>query len=241
MRLFVPDGSGDGEIQPPLNLTDIPIDDPFWEKRWAEESPYELCKALGEKLQRRLMWVPEQLKVRIVDVFRQCFEKSLPSESRRIIRDFVAFYPDLALRAPWLAELVRKCVEMSDGFGPQSTRNTIVRALADGFRKASDPVSQIRKSLEYSRLEAARYVSLEIRDELKAWGKLLDRSLASEEWLDEQASRKCVELVERYKIGKRQRRTLEQFLRQGNHYKASIVIAATVFRVRARNLEAKRV
>jgi hypothetical protein len=180
------------------------------------------------------------IEPRIVEVYRLCYEHSRVDDKRdAVLTDFVAYFPTLIFEADWLAKLVKKygrAHDFEDG-GPESR---IFSALAKGFRKAGKPY-RFRQHLRNSKLLGASIFRTVVHSELKEWDKSLERSSdPAREWVAERANQKTKELCERYPDLKRYQPGLEELLRLKHHYKASVLMASKVYRVRERDLQSTK-
>jgi hypothetical protein len=228
--------------KPVMSLADIPIDRPSDEKRLIEDGVSSEFLNYLSRIAKLAPIVPGELDNRIVEIHRLCYEGSPPAERESVVRDFIALSPDLIFKAEWLAKLIRRHAKIQD-FDPESARSKLFLAIADGFKSAADSASRSKLFLRPSKLGAAKeFRSCEMLPELTQWEKGLDRRNAhsSAEWRAEianRAERKTAELVNRHPCLHIHRGQLTRLLSSRQLYQASLLVAATVFCVSARELE----
>ncbi len=85
-----------------VNLAEKTIEDPFREKRLLELGYEAFLQhfCLNQRVHA------QDLKSRIIEVYRQCYERS-PNNPESVITDFVAAYPQLSFESEWLRLLVK--------------------------------------------------------------------------------------------------------------------------------------
>ena len=89
----------------------IPIQEPLREKHLAEgrsERPWDDYLRSRLPRNKRCHVLVLDYRNRIDEVYRLCFEQSKPRKSRKILSDFVAYFPSIALSSPWLMPLMRQ-------------------------------------------------------------------------------------------------------------------------------------
>jgi hypothetical protein len=221
-----------GRVQS-ANLADKPIEDLLLEKRLADRGSETLLQHLCQNQQVHA----GDLKNRIIEIYRRCYE--LDKNSEQVIPDFVAAYPRLVFDADWLRVLVETEAANRD-FRPNGPRSRLFRALATGFRRAAKPEARINRSKRDAQLEAARCARQEIRKDLEKWDNTLNRSTATAEWIAERATAEAAQLVAGDSRLKPVEAKLKALLRKGQLYDAANLIAATTYGVRVRALESKQ-
>jgi len=155
------------------------------------------------------------------------------------MRDFAVVFPrQLIFEAGWLKILIEIQVSNRD-FRPNGPRNRLFRELANGFRRAANPKARINRAMRDAQMTAARFVLGDIRKDLSKWESTLKRSTATLEWIHRRATEKARELGAHPRLEPHQQQ-LEELLFQGQHYKASILVAAKTYRVRQRDLESRQ-
>jgi hypothetical protein len=214
------------------NLADKPIEDLLLEKRLADRGYETLLQHLCQNQQVHAT----DLKNRIIEIYRRCYE--LDKNSEQVIPDFVAAYPRLVFDADWLRVLVETEASNRD-FRPNGPRSRLFRALATGFRRAAKPEARINRSKRDAQLDAARCARPEIRKDLEKWGNTLNRSTATADWIAGRATEEVAQLVAGDARLKPVEVKLKAFLRDGQLYDAANLIAATIYGVRVRALERK--
>ena len=233
--LISPRNAGEPSLQKIVreNLADIPITDPFAEKQLIRVHPYKLLRAL---VIAAGTFTRESLRARIVEIYRRCYEESTASEQEKIVTDFVASFPELTFQAGWLTKLIEQHVAARD-LRPNGPTNRLLRALANGFRRAAESRPRLNRYWRHTRVDAARSFRTTLQSELSQWGKELDRRNALPDWIDEQVTVKATGLVGTHPCLEPHEQRLQKMLAHGKYYDASVFISAKVFRVRERNLE----
>jgi hypothetical protein len=91
---------------PCADLADVPISDHFAEKKAIEAIEEDRWGdyLLGIAGKHKGIMTPENRQMRIIEVYRRCFEESRDDS---VLRDFVVHFPELTFDAPWLASLVK--------------------------------------------------------------------------------------------------------------------------------------
>lgn len=221
-----------------VDLSEVPIEDPWKEKNLADQDYTYLLEYLRGKAGSGRIG-PDALNNRIIEIYRICYaERSTRPEE--IIRKFVSSYPQLALEAPWLRALVQTHAGDRD-LRHNGPRNRIFRAIGRGFLKLSNPKTRMHRALKSAGLEAALFARREIiRKDLDAWENSVGREVASEDWKSEKAAEKVSALVTGDLRLKSIERQLTTCLIAGQIYKASNLIAAKVYRVPVRALQSKQ-
>jgi len=182
---------------------------------------------------------PEERRRRIIEIYQRCYVQETDRRKQLfVLADFVGCFPHLALQADWFQKTVTS-VSLTPDFSVGGTRRDTLLAVAKGFKRAANPTPRLRKQMRNHALETAREFRLGTAEQLKIWWSSLNAKDAAQEWLDERATAKLNQLAAEYPALKRYRKKLQELLRNGQHYKASIMIATSVFRVRARNLQKK--
>lgn len=181
-------------------------------------------------------------------MYKRCYESGGRSRDK-VIRDFVAHSPHLIFEADWLKELLRNHVAPPSRpeLSYNSAGNRLLRAVADGFRRAAymrgggekTESAVFKGMLKRAGLHAARFVQREIRGKLAHWEDGLQRHNAVQAWIDKKETEKLIELVRTYPKVQPFQQELRALLHRRQHYKASILIASKQFNVRARTLEQK--
>lgn len=180
----------------------------------------------------------QDLKSRIIEVYRQCHDRS-PNNPESVITDFVAAYPQLSFESEWLRVLVETQAGNRD-FRLNGPRNRLFRAIAAGFRRVANPGARINRSSRDARLLAALYSREDIEKDLNEWEKPLKRRTADSAWIAEQAIEKVKQLTAsdpRLKCAEKQ---LKGFLCKAQLYNATNLILSKVYGVRVRDLETRR-
>ena len=220
----------------------LPIDNPFEEKLHLErKSELGWWNYLRQKArvpaQVFFGLAPDDEHRRIVEVYRLCYERSKGADRMDVIRDFATFFPDRVLDAPWLKELVRIETWSREG-------KPLLRALANGFRRAArKQVPATKAELRRMHLAAARLSFERAREEFMAFQKELKQASTMDfDWINELVSEKVEQLRSNHPRLKENRRVgyqLADLLLKGRTYEAAVKITATLFHVRARDLENK--
>lgn len=175
---------------------------------------------------------------RIAEVYRLCFELS-GQKNVSIIGDFVAHCPHLVLSGTWVAQVAKQRSITRPEETNQTGENRLLEAIGRGFRRAAS-FSWERK-LKPSRLRAAREFRSKINEELKSFVETLRRRDAERDWLAAQIKAKVSELVRHNPRLSSVADKLTKKLSARRTYDASILIAATIFDIRERDLEAKSI
>jgi hypothetical protein len=183
-----------------------------------------------------LTYMRETLRARIIEVYRRCYEESPASKQDKVIGDFVALFPALIFEANWLAKLLRWRVASRD-YLPNGPTNRLLRALANGFRRAAESSRHRNRHWRHAEVEAARSFRPTLQSRLSEWGRGWERKIPTPEWINEQAAKKAAELVETHPRLMPHTRRLQEMLARRKYYDASVFIAAKVFGVRERDLE----
>jgi len=216
------------------NLGARPIEDPFLEKDLADRG-YEY---LVEHLCLNQCVHAQELKSRIIEIYRKCYERS-PTNPESVITDFVAVYPQLSFESGWLRELVETQAGNRD-FRRNGPRNRLFRAIAAGFRRVANPAARVHRSIRDARLEAARYSREAIEKDLNEWEKSLERRTGASEWIREQAIEKVKQLTASDSRLKCVETRLTQFLCKAQLYNATNLILSKLYGVPVRELETRR-
>jgi hypothetical protein len=228
--------SGDSpELIRVADLAERTIEDPFLDKclldRGYEDFLQHHC--LNQVVHA------QDLKSRITEVYRQCYERSSGNPS--VITDFVAAYPELSFDAEWLRVLVGIQTGNRD-FSSNGPRCSLFRAIAAGFRRVANPKARFNRSVRRGCLEAAQYARADIDKDLNEWEKTLDRNSATREWIAEQATEKVKQLVAsnpRLKSVSVENRLIG-FLGNAHLYKATNLMLSKIYRVPVRSLETQQ-
>ena len=235
--------NGIQKLLPVANFVEVPIREPFREKRLIENGldtrlPAYLCQEFYPAVISG-----KDLEARIVEIHRRCYEESPATERESVIRDFVASCPHLVFKADWLAEIVTRHARKFDL--SSGRRNRILTAMANGFRRAVDIRPRYQRFLHHGKVEYAREFRKEILTDLQWWEKTLDRPHATEKeewWTGEVARRatdKTVSLIAEHPSLKVCKQKLTKLLCAGQHRKASFLIASTVWDVPEHDLQRK--
>ena len=215
----------------------IPIQEPFLEKYLAEgrsERPWD--EYLKSRLPRNKRCHVRLLdyRKRIDEVYHLCFEQSKPRKSRKILSDFVAYFPSVALSSPWLMPLMR---QQSNNLELEHRRigyaNQLFRAFADGLETAAHQ-SRLLRSRKANTLSIARKFRKKIRADLS---EFIRYGLGREQEKEADLAEQIRELTQTYPRLDRCAQTLKRHLTKGHAYKAAVLIAATVYDVSQRALE----
>jgi hypothetical protein len=228
-----------------VDLADVPIEDPCDEIRLIKNGDVGRLLEHLNPGKVRAMILPQNLETRIIEIYRRCYEKEPEPEKRdeSIIRDFVAAFPGLIFKAEWLRKLVDTQARMGD-FGPKKLRSRVLLAVANGFRRA-EALSGYNRFLKQTAANAAKMDRKNILKALEKWARPLKRRIVevdptwSAEIAARRANKKVAQLVKLHPRLEKYRVPLEEFLRQGKLYDASVVIAAEVFGVSDRPLQRK--
>lgn len=122
----------------------------------------------------------------------------MEASQTKIVNDFAAFFPDLAVRAEWFLRFLQE----SKREETETLRPKLLLALSKGFARAAKFGRKMR--LAPGRLTAAKnFRSREVMPDLQQWEKELDRrnALHDAEWRAEagrQAASKVDDLIEKY-------------------------------------------
>ena len=217
-----------------VNLAEQPIEDPQFEKSLADQG-YEF---LLQHVCMNQRVHDQDLKLRIIEIYRQCYEQS-PVNPEGVIADFVAVYPQLSFEAEWLKGLVATQIGNRD-FRLNGPRSRLFRAVATGFRRVANPAPRVNRFVRGTRLEAARFALRDIKDDLNGWERTLVRSTAASEWIAQRAIEKTEELVAGNSRLKAIKSKLEACLKKGQLYEAANLIASKILGVGVRDLERKQ-
>lgn len=223
------------------DLADVPITDPFREKAFADLSDSDLIQDLARQTRNRGKISAEPLRARIIEIYRRCYVERLAGKMQpeSVIADFVAAYPQLVFEADWLQALVETQATNRD-FRPGGARKKVFQAMANGFRRVANPEARVNRSMRGARMEAARHFLLDLRRRLSDWDRTLDRASApTADWIESRATEKLVELVQEHSQLERCRDRLKTLLCAARLYEASILMAATIFQVRERDLQTR--
>lgn len=210
-----------------------PISDPTAEKRILErDGPGKWIDWLqGRTKADSFGHHPADEAKRIAEVYRLCFEKSR-REDVSIVGDFAAHYPGIFLSGTWVAEVAKQwSVTKLD------ETNRLLKAIADGFRRASPPAWN--RQQRRGRLRAAREFRSRMGSELKSFLEELRCQDSTKEWLAEQIGVRVSDLVHRNPRLSSVAEKLRKKLLARRAYQAAILIAATIFEVRERDLQTK--
>ena len=116
--------------------------------------------------------------------------------------------------------------------------NRLLKEISGGFGRASSSSSWNRQ-LRQARLRAAREFHSRLSAELRSFWEELHPQNSTKEWLAGQIKAKVSDLVREYPRLFSVADKLKTALSAGQIYEATVLIAATIFDVRERNLEAK--
>ena len=174
-------------------------------------------------------------EVRVMEVYRLCYQQSPEDKREKILRDFAAHFPHLIFEAKWLHELVRKSHHY--GFGAGSVQSKLFLSVANGLRSTASGTRYGRQTRAL-KLHAARMVRFKLWEELDSWNRTLQRDLdPSREWIHERASEKTRELTKETPRLNRVQGQLLRLLQDGKLYDASVLVTALIFGVRQRDLQ----
>jgi len=188
----------------------------------------------------------DAFEARVVEVYRLCYERSVSQdevvqppakvkEQLEIVRDFAAYFPHLIFSANWLQRIMRD--SHLHGFGPDSFQGKLLHSIATGLRSAASG-ARYQWQADAMQVRAAKMARLRIYEELSAWNKALERALDHpREWISARATEKVGELIRESSLLKPCHEKLLQLLEKERLYEASVLMAANVFGVRARNIE----
>jgi hypothetical protein len=218
-----------------VDVAAVPIQDPFHEKSMADRDFGTLLYYLSRNTGYGKISA-HALRSRIIEIYRRCYESSGHSEG--VICDFVAAHPQLIFDADWLKVLIVTQAANGD-FRPNGPRNRLFRAMATGLRRVANPTARITRSMRVAQMEAARFALRDIRKDLDDWERTLNRPTALPEWIDERANAKAAELAAHPRLEPHQQQ-LKELLYKGQHYKASIFVAANIYCVRPRALQSRK-
>lgn len=211
----------------PVSLDDLPITEPETERSLLEKNGH-LTWIMYLSKGRRSFFLPDGDRLRISQVYRLCYEQA---QNPSIITAFVGYFPGVAFESSWLATLVRLAARQSYDEGCE-----LMIALSKGFRRAATP-TRIGRQIRRGRLEAARCARRQIQQQLADFSKSIDQANATPEFVIEQV----LTYVRRLITGDPRLEPLcgrlLKMLKQARHYEASVLIAATQFNVRIRDLE----
>ena len=214
-----------------------PIDDPEEEKFLVEKLGVSGYLAyLGRRMGVRPPWILSEtlLESRISEVYRRCFERN---KSPEFINDFVAYRPYLALRAGWLADVVRESLVRRD------KPNMVLKALASGFRRAANISVRMRKEIRVGKLQAARLYRRQIYKQLDDSANIADlrglKAAGATKPIKKWAQNEVKRLVRECPRLRDADEKILVLLCKNHIRKASVAIASRVFSVREYDLERK--
>ncbi len=210
-----------------------PISDPTKEKQILEDKGHVAwIEWLQEGVKDCFAYHPTDEMKRITEVYRLCFEQSKRKDTS-IIGDFVAHHPRLVLSG-WVAEVAEQwnITALDETI---TGRNRLLKAISNGFRRASS--SSWNQRLRRGRLSAAREFRLRLSRELTSFHEGFKDSPA--EWWSKQVEKNVSDLVRENPQLSSLTGELRTKLSTGQIYKAAVLIAATIFGVRERDLETK--
>lgn len=200
--------------------------------RWAWEE-WLVKKALA-KPARQVTVSPTEVKDRICEVYRQCFNNSRQGDLS-VISEFAARFPNLVFRCAWIQELV-------SAFAPirryDEYARRLLRAIGSGFRRAGAKRSWKRLS-RATRIEAARDLQRKLSRELSHWMKSLDSAHAVKSRLHTEETKKLSQVLQEYHLSESSQTRFRMLLETGQAYKASLLIAAITYGVRERELQSR--
>ena len=219
--------------------TEPPIVEPLKEKHLIEKSGEAawlkyLRKRTGHS---GIAFDPEQARDRICELYRLCYTHA-GKKKLDVVRDFMAFYPDLGFSSRWLAELM-KPYSLASFLEESTGKNRLLQALSKGLRRAADPTPRMRRAIRVTRVNAAQHFQKEMQGELEQFLKDLPFGEATLDWISERVQEKVNKLVETYPKLSNVSQELKKLLERRQAYKASVLIAAKLFGVRQRNLQSK--
>ena len=215
-----------------------PISDPFEEKEILERKGHVAWIEWLQKCIKATAFAyhPRDEEKRIAQVYRLCFEES-GHTNVSIIGDFVAHYPRIVLSGTWVGPVAEQWSITGLDETNRTRRNRLLKAISDGFRRAA--LSSWKGKLRPSRLRAALEFRSRINEELKSFVKELQPQNAQKEWLARQIEEKVSALVRDNPLLSSVADKLTEKLSALHPYDASILIAATIFDIRERDLQAK--
>jgi hypothetical protein len=146
----------------------------------------------------------------------------------------------LAFNAPWLARFVKDRTAFNEP-EPGSDRNRLLKALANGFRRAAHPEPRIKKWHRANKLLAAREVQRKMQkkfgDHLKP--DSLEWKDADDGEKDSRVSEVLCELVKTYPVLRSESEKLKTYLKASQLRNASVLVICKICRVLAHDLESK--
>lgn len=215
-----------------------PLSDPLAERQILEGvGPGEWVDWLQKRVKVKVLVSHPRVEARrIAEVYRLCFELS-GNENVSIIGDFVAHYPRIVMSGTWVAEAAEQWNVTKLDETNRTGTNRLLKAIADGFRRASSTSWNLQQ--RRGRLRAAREVRLRMGTELKSFLEALRTKDSTKDWLAEQIAARVSDLVRDNPRLSSVAEKLRTELSARRAYRAAILIAATLFEVRERDLQSK--
>jgi hypothetical protein len=195
-------------------------------------------------------YTEERIDARISEVYKCCFVGMDPSKPEdydrdlvegignlKVIRDFIAQFPYLAVRSEWLIDLI---AWESRTWNPWLS-NKLLEAVSRGFQIAAKPKWRQKRAPKIDRWAVAKVYQEKIRKEIYEDVKPLSLKELKKVGELKRAEAAVRELVEKIIAQKPAllspiRGKLETEISEGRVYEASILVAATRYNVSPRSL-----
>ncbi|MGH9405258.1 MAG: hypothetical protein ACRD3D_05390 [Terriglobia bacterium] len=229
---------------PAITISHPPISHPCEEKKAADrgnEAYVNMLRLSTGSL--GLLYSPEALHERIREVYRLCFMQKPADMS--VLNDYAAHYPVLALRSPWLADLLDPKEPKQFRFR-EADRCRALKALSAGFKRASNPNTG-KKRVKHNDVEVARHEYRNLREELGRFygpGGADIEAMKAEGEDGQQRARELVEgkvkeIAERVPNVQLPGSKIAALIFAGRLYEAARLTASRILNVRERDIEAK--
>jgi AcrR family transcriptional regulator len=198
-------------------LSDLPIDDPFKEKRLIEEGgPGALYEYLRKKHASPVWIPPEKEPERIREIYRLCFARARGREWYSILRDFAAHCPRLA----WRERSDLSQWQNDSSPDPADKMEALLTSLAEPF------TPQERRAMKIVWLSLAPSVQQRLNQELKAF--VVELSAVEPGRIEEKISEKMQDLENRFPALSEVREGMRRHLVDRHADDASVLAAAKI-------------